>query len=107
MFNTLQKFQKRVEELAARRFCRLQTIAPFVSFEDKCDADTVHIEIPDELYSSETHFDIDDIFTGRDRYLWLYKDIALPPARHGFDVIGMFDFGKTGDGTNKGFESLL
>lgn len=107
MFNTLQKFQKRVEELAARRFCRLQTIAPFVSFEDNCDADTVHIEIPDELYSSETHFDIDDIFTGRDRYLWLYKDVALPPARHGFDVIGMFDFGKTGDGTNKGFESLL
>lgn len=107
MFNTLQKFQKRVEELAARRFCRLQTITPFVSFEDNCDADTVHIEIPDELYSSETHFDIDDIFTGRDRYLWLYKDIALPPTRHGFDVIGMFDFGKTGDGTNKGFESLL
>ncbi len=107
MFNVLSKFKKRVEEFEARRFCQMQSLAPFVSLKDEKGADEVHKEIPKELYFSEEHLDIYDSFVGRDRYLWLYKDVCLPPARSGYDVIGLFDFGKTGEGTNKGFESLL
>ncbi|HIW72782.1 MAG TPA: alpha-mannosidase [Firmicutes bacterium] len=103
----MRKFQKRVEELNAYRFCDMQSIAPFVSFADALDDDDVHCKIPEALYTSTDMLQINDYFIGRDRYLWLYKDVALPPCREGYDVVGVFDFGKTGDGATKGFESLL
>ncbi len=107
MFTTLSKFQKRVEELNCFRFCEMQSVAQFTALEDNESEDAVHTKIPEELYSSQNKFELNDTFVGRDRYLWLYKDVALPPCRDGFDVVGLFDFGKTGEGTNKGFESLL
>lgn len=107
MFNTLSKFKKRVEELNGMRFCRMQSVAPFISFEDNRSCDEVRKEIPQELYESQDTFTLNDQFIGRDRYLWLYKDVKLPAQCAGMDVVGLFDFGKTGEGTNKGFESLL
>ena len=50
MFNVLSKFKKRVEEFEARRFCQMQSLAPFVSLKDEKGADEVHKEIPKELY---------------------------------------------------------
>ena len=37
----------------------------------------------------------------------LEKDLVLPTAKEGCRVVGLFDFGETGDGNNSGFESLL
>lgn len=107
MFTPLMKFQKRVEELKALRFCGMESIAPFISFEDNLGDDDVHRDIPQGLYASTDTLQIHDSFVGRDRYLWLYKDVVLPACREGFDVVGLFDFGKTGEGSTKGFESLL
>ena len=46
-------------------------------------------------------------FNGRDRYLWLQQKVSVPQAKEDREPVGYFDFGKTGGGTNSGFESLL
>ncbi|MEI7028169.1 alpha-mannosidase [Paenibacillus sp. y28] len=44
---------------------------------------------------------------GRDLYVWLRRQVHIPDAWSGRTVVGLFDFGKTGDYHNSGFESLL
>lgn len=44
---------------------------------------------------------------GRDLYAWLTSDVYVPGEWNGKQVVGLFDFGKTGGGHNSGFESLL
>jgi len=46
-------------------------------------------------------------FVGRDRYLWLEREIHVPEEKDGCKVMGYFNFGKTGGGGNSGFEALL
>lgn len=105
MFFTVEKFQRRAEEMATRRYVDMVSISPLTSMEDTLDRDTVHTEAPavveGPLFAQGDHF------VGRDRYLWLEKTIRLPKAREGYEVVGRFDFGKTGGGFNSAFESLL
>jgi alpha-mannosidase len=44
---------------------------------------------------------------GRDRYAWLSCEVDIPKQWTGKKLVGRFDFGKTDEGTNSGFESLL
>src|SRR5699024_12608614 len=51
---------------------------------------------------------IGDRWEGRGLYAWLKKEVTLPedwPSNK--SIVGVFDFGDTGGGTNSGFESLL
>jgi alpha-mannosidase len=50
---------------------------------------------------------VGDRFTGRDRYLWLTLAVDVPDSWLSHDVVGLFDFGRTGGGNTAGFESLL
>lgn len=105
MFFTLEKFQRRVEELKERRYFGYQKIAPFVSMPGSLSVDEVYKEVPEKIEGNL--FDIDDFFIGRDKYLWLEKEVTLPEEKEGCSIVGLFDFGKTGGGFNSGFESLL
>ena len=105
MFFTLEKFQKRVEELKEKRYFGHQCIAPFVSMEGELPEDESYRQIPEKIEGEP--FGLNDIFAGRDRYLWLEKDVEIPEAKEGCSVLGLFDFGETGGGFNSGFESLL
>lgn len=105
MFFTIEKFQRRVEELEGRRYSGRQCIAPFVSMEGTLGEDAWYHEPPEQIEGPP--FGLNDFFTGRDRYLWLEKSLTLPPQREGYQVVGLFDFGETGEGNNSGFESLL
>lgn len=105
MFFTVEKFHKRVQELGTRRYCNRSTIAPFISMEDALHPDDWHRFVPEKMIGKP--FGVGDRFEGRDRYLWLQKEITVPAHVDGFDVVGLFDFGETGDGNNSGFESLL
>ena len=133
MFFTIKKFQRRVEELSRRRYLGLQSIAPFAAMPGaRGEDDHYHGEPPESLYDcgmlSENVGDhgtppermtqeqgsgkwkelgLNDFFVGRDRYLWLERELTLPPEKEGCRVVGLFDFGETGDGNNSGFESLL
>ena len=105
MFLTLRKFEKRVQDLDQVRYRDLQSIFPFVSMEDNASVDDIHtkcIDVVDGELVQQNEF-----FTGRDKYFWLRKKTILPAERAGHQVVGLFDFGKTGGGHNSGFESLL
>lgn len=105
MFFTIEKFQKRVQELGKRRYFGNQCIAPFFSMEGTLPEDESYHEIPEKVEGNL--FGIHDFFIGRDRYLWLEKEVQIPDERKGCEVVGLFDFGETGGGYNSGFESLL
>ncbi|MBS6196691.1 MAG: alpha-mannosidase [Clostridiales bacterium] len=105
MFFTIDKFKRRVEELGQRRYFGYQCIAPFVSMEGALpEADHYH-ELPEKIEG--TVFGINDSFIGRDRYLWIEKEVRLLPVKEGCEVVGLFNFGETGGGYNSGFESML
>lgn len=105
MFFSVEKFQKRAQEMAQRRYVDIQSIAPMTAMPDTEDVDYVHHGLPETIHGEDFH--LGDHFIGRDRYLWLTKDIILPPHRDGYEVVGCFNFGETGGGFNSGFESLL
>ena len=105
VFFTIDKFQRRVEELGERRYFGNQCIAPFTSMEGSLPTDESYHEVPEKIEGEP--FGINDSFIGRDRYLWLEKEVEFPEAKEGCEVVGLFDFGETGGGYNSGFESLL
>lgn len=69
MFFTLEKFQKRVDELKIRRYFGYQPVAPFTSMPGNLHVDEVYHELPEKIEGDM--FDIHDFFIGRDKYLWL------------------------------------
>lgn len=105
MFFTIDKFRRRVEELKDRRYFGHQCIAPFTSMEGGLSPDEHYHEFPEKIQGPE--FKLNDFFVGRDRYLWLDRQVTLPEKKDGCEIVGLFDFGETGGGHNSGFESLL
>lgn len=113
MFFTIEKFEKRVEELEHRRYFGMRSIAPFAAMPGDLPENAHYHGAPPERRTPEQdsrewkEFGLNDFFVGRDRYLWLDKELTLPPAVEGCRVAGLFDFGETGGGNTNGFESLL
>lgn len=105
MFFSIEKFQKRVEELGRRRYFGQQCIAPFTAMKGTIPEDEAYHELPEEIAGES--FGLNEMFVGRDCYLWLEKTVVLPEAREGCETAGLFSFGETGDGGNKGMEGLL
>ena len=105
MFFTKTKFQRRISDLERKRYFGHCSIAPFVSMEGQMSEDEANVCIPDKIEGQP--FGVNDMFVGRDRYLWLEKSITFPEEKEGCEIVGLFNFGETGDGSNSGFESLL
>lgn len=105
MFFAEEKFANRAAEMAVRRYVDMKTIAPMTAMPDDRDTDYVHHGLPEAIEGAD--FNLGDHFIGRDRYLWITKNITLPKHRDGYEVVGCFNFGETGGGFNSGFESLL
>ena len=105
MLFAIEKFKNRVAELGKRRYAPVQCVAPFTAMEGTLPKDEWYHEIPETIEGKQ--FGLFDHFVGYDSYLWLEKDVQVPAHREGFEVVGLFDFGKTGGGYNSGFESLL
>ena len=105
MFLTQQRLEKRCRELENFRFVSMQSIAPMTAMPGQLGVDEVYHGMPEKIEGGQLA--IGDEFVGRDRYLWAQKTVSLPAHRDGFEVYGLFNFGKTGGGHNSGFESLL
>ena len=105
MLYTEEKLIRSMNELRQKRYFGHQVIAPFIAMEGKLSKDESNLCIPDKIEGST--FDINDVFEGRDRYLWIEKEVTFPEAREDCEIVGLFDFGETGHGGNSGFESLL
>ena len=105
MFFDHEKFAKRAEEIGARRWANTTSLEWFYTKEGGLDKDEVYIHCPD-AFGEET-IRLGAEFVGRDRYVWLHREVTIPEAKPGMAVAGMFDFGKTGVNNKSGFESLL
>ncbi|GAB2319306.1 alpha-mannosidase [Alkalibacterium sp. s-m-22] len=105
MFWEKEKFLSRVKEVHQHRYTKKYPIDSFCMEEDA--SDLIAPGIPVFSDNTEDYFKQGDYWTGRDRYVWLHKQVDLPVPMEGHSLVAYFDFGVTGDGNSSGTESLL
>jgi len=105
MFFVEEKLNQRTKELENRRYEVAKNLFPMTIQKLADDRDAMHNDYPGRI--SGIPIQKDEYFIGWDAYAWIQTDVSLPPAREGFALWGLFDFGRTGSGHNSGFESLL
>lgn len=103
MFLKDRKLDRRVTELKNYRYRDIKKIDSFAACED--EEKLVNPQVPVD-YTNWEEMRTGDYWSGRDRYLWLHKDIRIPEEFKGKRAVGCFDFGKTGAGNNSGFEAM-
>lgn len=104
MFLTDKKLERRISELKGYRYRDVMALGQFAVREDSQGA--VNPEVPDSFEGWDT-METGSVWAGRDKYLWMHKDIVIPAGWKGKKAVGIFDYGNTGAGNNSGFESLL
>lgn len=104
MFLLDRKLEARAEELREYRYRDVIHMEELLSQEDK--QGIVNPIVPTR-FEDWNIIKVGDTWTGRDRYLWLHKEVMIPSEWNGKEVLGIFDYGNTGAGNNSGFESLL
>lgn len=103
MFFTEQKLRGRINELEGYRYRDRQSLTDLRYCEDTQKEPGAY---PPRNNTWES-CGIGQRWQGRDRYIWLEMDAAIPEAWRQRRVLGRFDFGRTGPGNNSRFESLL
>lgn len=104
MFLTDRKLERRISELKEYRYRDVTDLGQFAVRED-CQG-VVNPSVPDDFEGWDT-MATGSIWTGRDKYLWMHRDIVIPASWTGKKAVGIFDYGVTGAGNNSGFESML
>lgn len=103
MFWKKEKLAARIQELAEYRYRDIIPIPPLkYKLDEKGEVGT---RPPRDAEWSTIQ--VGDYWTGRDIYAWMQTEINIPEKWHDREIVGLFDFGKTGGGNNSGFESLL
>lgn len=103
MFLTDRKLQRRLDEVKNYRYRDVTPLREFLVCEDK--EKKIRPQVP-AAFDGWERLETGEHWTGRDRYLWMHRDITIPASWKGKRAVGIFDFGKTGAGNNSGFESL-
>lgn len=103
MFHTDRKLDRRIQEVKEYRYRNIIPMKEFAVCED--EQGVVNPEVPVSFQNWDT-MKVGDCWSGRDRYLWLHKEVSIPAEWAGHRVVGIFDFGKTGAGNNSGFEAM-
>ena len=103
MFHTDRKLERRISEVKDYRYRDLIPMKEFAVCED--EQGVVNPEVPVSFEGWDT-IKTGDLWSGRDRYLWIHKEVSIPAEWKGRRVVGIFDFGKTGAGNNSGFEAM-
>lgn len=103
MFHTDRKLERRISEVKQYRYLNIIQMKEFAVCED--EQGVVNPQVPVNFENWDT-LKTGDFWSGRDRYLWMHKDIFIPKEWKGMRVVGIFDFGKTGVGNNSGFEAM-
>lgn len=103
MFHTDRKLDRRIHEVKNYRYRDVRELKEFAVRED--EQGVVNPEVPVCFEGWDT-IRVGDCWSGRDRYLWMHKEVEIPEEWRGRRVVGIFDFGKTGAGNNSGFEAM-
>lgn len=104
MFTTDEKLTKRIAELEPYRYRESIVLNEWSGLEDEEGANGAY---PPTSFQKGRTYGIGDHWAGRGRYLWLQRKVKVPKEWAGRRIVGLFDFGRTGDFYNSGFESLL
>lgn len=104
MFLTERKLERRISELESYRYRDVISMNGFDAAED--EQGVVAPVLPEKFEGWQT-MNLGDTWHGRDKYLWLHKNIVIPAEWRGKKAVGLFDYGNTGAGNNSGFESML
>lgn len=100
LFFTENKLQNQINEIGSLRYRNKHEISNWKVMEDISKRE----KYPPKDFSKGQPFPIGSHWEGRDYYLWIQDVVMIP--KDGINCL-VFDFGKTGDGHNSGFESLL
>ena len=103
MFLTDRKLDRRISEAEKYRYRDCINMQTFAVCED--EQGVVNPVVPVTFDGWDT-IEVGECWSGRDRYLWLHKDVQIPEAWKGRKAVGIFDFGNTGAGNNAGFEAM-
>ena len=103
MFLTERKLDRRIAEIREYCYREIRHLEEFAVCEDH--QGVVNPEVPVEFEGWEK-MRTGERWSGRDRYLWLHKEITIPESWKGKRAVGIFDFGNTGAGNNSGFEAM-
>lgn len=104
MFLTDRKLERRITELSEYRYRDIINLEKFAVQEET--QGVVNPKLP-ESFDGWEELCVGDTWKGRDRFLWLHKEIEIPAQWKGKRAVAIFDFGNTGAGNNSGFESML
>ena len=91
MFLTDRKLERRISEIEQYRYRDIIAIESFVVTED--NQGVVNPEIP--TFQEHEILKTGDTWRGRDRFLWMHKDIDIPAEWKGRKTVGIFDYGNT------------
>lgn len=106
MFFAEEKLEKRIEELEGYRYREVRHIGKLLVKEEEGGVEIPNPKVPDTF--EDFHVESEGYFwSGWDKYLWLHAEAKIPEEWQGKDIVGLFDFGKTGGGNNSGFEAML
>ncbi len=103
MFLTERKLDRRISEIREYCYREVKSLEEFAVCEDR--QGVVNPEVPVD-FEGWDKIKTGDCWSGRDRYLWMHKEITIPKEWSGRRVVGVFDFGNTGAGNNSGFEAM-
>ena len=103
MFLTERKLDRRITEIREYSYRDVKNLEEFAVCEDT--QGVVNPVMPVDFSGWDT-IHTGDCWSGRDRYLWMHKEITIPEEWKGRRVVGVFDFGNTGAGNNSGFEAM-
>lgn len=103
MLFTEKKLEARLSELSETRYRDAIPLESFLAVEDEAGENGARPPADKPAFELKTG----DTWKGRDRYIWLSRDVVIPKEWAGKTVLGRFDFGETGGGNNEGFEALL
>lgn len=103
MLLTDKKLERRIAEIKKYRYRERLDLEKFDVCEDK--QGVVNPKVPTNFDDWKT-INIGSYWKGRDRYLWMHKEIYIPSQWKNKRAVGIFDFGKTGEGNNSGYEAM-
>lgn len=103
MFWAQEKLAQRISELDEYRYLNA-IIIPAFSFQEDKEGGIGNLPPTQGEWKS---LSIGDTWKGRDIYAWLKAEIKIPHTWSESQIVGRFNFGRTGHGNTAGFESLL
>jgi len=110
MFLTDRKLERRIAELEQYRYRDRIALQSFDAAREEQGVVDPLLPVTGKAEETDLRWytlQTGDTWKGRDRFLWLHKDVQIPAEWKGKKAVGIFDFGNTGGGNNSGFESMV